>query len=156
MTWQGKLLHIFIAERAGAPMQKLDEARLIAGVGIDSDRYAIGIGHFSNKPHPDRQITMIEIEALEALERDHSILLKPAESRRNLVARDVPLNHLVGRKFQVGGAILYGGRLNKPCKYLEGLVQKPVFMPLLNRAGLNCQILQGAIIRTDDPIFPID
>src|SRR5580765_3818099 len=125
MTWQGKLLHIFMAERAAAPMRELNEARLIAGVGIEGDRYANGFGHFSTKPHLDRQITVIEIETLEALERDHCILLEPVESRRNLVTRDVPLNHLVGRRFQVGEAILYGGRLNLPCKYLEELVLKP-------------------------------
>lgn len=154
MTWEGKLLHIFIAERAGVPMEELKEAKLIAGVGIEGDRYARGLGHYSSRPHIYRQVTLIEIETLEALERDHQIQLQPIESRRNLVTRDVPLNHLVGRSFRVGEVILKGGRLNIPCKYLEELVGKPVFTPLLNRSGLNCEIVQGGIIHPNDRILP--
>lgn len=154
MTWQGRLLHIFVAERASAPMMELSEAKLVAGVGVDGDRYATGFGHYSNRPHPDRQVTLIEMETLEALARDHHIQLEPIESRRNLVTRDVSLNHLVDRRFCIGETILYGGRLNVPCRYLEELVGKPVFSPLLNRSGLNCQIVRGGIIRTNDVILP--
>lgn len=38
----------------------------------------------------------------EGLAREKNIALKPAETRRNLVTRGVPLNHLVGKEFQVG------------------------------------------------------
>jgi MOSC domain-containing protein YiiM len=154
MTWQGILLHIFITGRASAPMEELREATLIAGSGIEGDRYANGVGHFSSSPHAYRQITLIEMETLEALERDHRIQLRPGESRRNLVTRDVPLNHLVGRRFRVGETILNGGRLNRPCKYLEELLGKPVFTPLLNRAGLNCEIVRGGMVRAHDRILP--
>jgi hypothetical protein len=75
MTWQGTLLHIFVAERAAAPMKELRQANLIAGVGVEDDRYATGLGHYSVRPHPGRQATLIEIETLEALERDHQIHL---------------------------------------------------------------------------------
>jgi len=154
MTWEGKLLQIFIAERESAPMMEQSEAKLIAGVGVEGDRYATGLGHFSDRPHPDRQITLIEIETLEALERDHNIKLESFEVRRNLITRGVPLNHLVGRRFRVGETILYGGRLNVPCKYLEELVGKPIYSPLLNRSGLNCQIVQGGTVRRSDFIGP--
>jgi hypothetical protein len=30
--------------------------------------------------------------------------------------RGVPLNHLAGQRFRVGAAVLFGGRLNFPCK----------------------------------------
>ena len=39
-----------------------------------------------------------------------------------------------------------------PCLYLENLVAKKVFKPLLNRSGLNCRIIVGGIIRTHDRI----
>ena len=38
----------------------------------------------------------------------------------------VPLNHLVGKRFRVGDVVLFGGRLNFPCKYLEKLLGLPV------------------------------
>jgi MOSC domain-containing protein YiiM len=64
----------------------------------------------------------------------------------------VALNHLVGEYFRVGECVLYGGRLNVPCLYLENLLSKKVFKPLLNRSGLNCRIIVGGLIRTNDAI----
>lgn len=156
MIWQGALTHIFIAESGGAPMRPLQEAELIGGVGIKGDRYATGRGHYSYKPRPDRQVTLIEMETLEALERDHSLQLAPIETRRNLVTRGVPLNHLVRHCFRVGDVLLYGDRLNVPCRYLEELLGKPVFAPLVHRSGLNCQILRGGVIHVGDAILPGD
>ncbi|MHB1313323.1 MAG: MOSC domain-containing protein [Gemmatimonadaceae bacterium] len=106
--------------------------------------------------HPrDREVTLIEAEALEALERDHGISLSGAESRRNLLTEGVPLNHLVGRCFAVGATVLQAGRLNTPCRYFERLIDKPVFSPLLNRSGLNCRIVVGGTIRAGDAIGPL-
>lgn len=154
-TWCGELLHIHIAAEASAPMRALDEARLVAGVGIDGDRYATGRGTYSKRPQPARQVTLIEVEALEALRRDHRIELRPEETRRNLTTRGVPLNHLVGRRFRIGEeVVLEGGRLNVPCEYLENLLGKPVFKPLINRSGLNCIIVQDGTIRRGDIISP--
>src|ERR1700759_2701654 len=107
MTWQGELLHVHVAPHASAPMQALGEARLIAQVGIEGDRYATRLGTYSGKHHIDRQVTLIEVEVLEALARDRDIALEVHEHRRNLTTRGVPLNHLVGRYFQVGDCLLY-------------------------------------------------
>lgn len=150
----GVLLAIHIAPEASAPMVELDAARLIEGVGIEGDRYATAKGTYSHKPHPDRQVTLIEMEALDALTRDHGIDLPPHETRRNLTTGGVPLNHLVGREFRVGEVVLRGARLNVPCQYLEDLLGKKVFKPLIHRSGLNCIIVKGGTIRPGDSIRP--
>ncbi|MBR0669751.1 MOSC domain-containing protein [Neoroseomonas soli] len=151
----GVLVAIHIAPEASAPMVELDAARLVEGVGIDGDRYANGRGTYSHKPHADRQVTLIETETLEALRRDHGIDLAPHETRRNLLVAGVPLNHLVGRDFRVGEVVLHGGRLNVPCQYLEDLLGKKVFKPLINRSGLNCRIVTGGTIRPGETIRPV-
>ncbi|RVT98971.1 MOSC domain-containing protein [Rhodovarius crocodyli] len=159
--WKGELLHIHIAEAASFEMEALSEATCVAGRGIEGDRYFLGSGTYSPKPDV-REVTLIEQEALDALSRndpplqDGPITLKPEEHRRNLTVRGVPLNHLVGRRFQVGEVILRGGRLNFPCKYLEELLGSPVFLPLYNRSGLNCSIEHGGVIRPGDIILPLD
>lgn len=155
MSWVGNLLHIHIAEAARQDMRELSEATLIAGVGIEGDRYATGKGQYSKMPDI-REVTLIEIETLEALARDHDINLPIHEHRRNLTVRNVPLNHLVGHRFKVGDVLLEGGRLNEPCKYLERVVKKPVYEPLLNRSGLNCRIIEGGVVRTGDAISLVD
>jgi MOSC domain-containing protein YiiM len=135
-------------------MVELDAARLIEGVGIEGDRYATARGTYSHKPHADRQVTLIEIETLDALRRDHGIDLAPHETRRNLTTAGVPLNHLVGREFRIGEVVLVGGRLNVPCLYLEDLLGKKVFKPLIHRSGLNCRIVKGGTIRPGETIRP--
>lgn len=156
MRWEGELEHIHRAAQASAPMEALAEARLAAGVGIEGDRYATGRGTYSNRYHVDRQATLIEAEVLEALERDRRIVLSPEEHRRNLTTRGVPLGHLVGQYFRVGACVLYGGRLNVPCMYLENLLGKKVFKPLINRSGLNCRVIVGGTIRVGDRIASCD
>ena len=154
MGWAGQLEHIHIsAERSGA-MRPLDEARLVAGKGIEGDRYFLGTGTYSMKPEPGRQVTLIEAETLEALARDEGIVLAPHEHRRNLTVTGVPLNHLVGRQFRVGEVLLEGTRLNLPCKYLELVTGKTVYAPLLNRSGLNCRIIAGGTIHPGDQLTP--
>ena len=133
-------------------MDALPEASLVAGIGIAGDRYATRLGKYSNAHHIDRQVTLIEVEVLEALARDRRIELAPHEHRRNLTTRGVPLNHLVGQYFRVGECVLYGGRLNVPCLYLENLIAKKVFKPLLNRSGLNCRVVIGGVIGTHERI----
>ncbi len=84
------------------------------------------------------------------------ITLEPRDHRRNLTVIGVPLNHLVGRRFHVGEVILRGGRLNFPCKYLEEILGKQVFLPLYNRSGLNCGIERSGTIRPGDMIELVD
>lgn len=161
-SWSGgKLLHIHIAPSASYEMEELQEATLVAGRGIVGDRYYLGKGTYSPKPDV-RDVTLFEIEALDALARNDPplqsgpITLSPSEHRRNLTVIGVPLNHLVGQRFRVGEAILEGGRLNFPCKYLEELLGMALFLPLYNRSGLNCRIVRGGVIRPGDPIEPVD
>jgi MOSC domain-containing protein YiiM len=133
----------------------------VAGRGIEGDRYFSGTGTYSPKPDV-REVTLIEMEVLDALARGDppfpgaTVNLAPGAHRRNLTTLGVPLNHLVGRRFKIGEAVLKGGRLNFPCKYLEKLLGLPVYLPLLNRSGLNCWIELGGIIHRGDPITPLD
>ena len=112
MKWNsGTLLYIHVAPKASANMVELDEAELIEGKGIVSDRYYNETGTYS--PIPDiRDVTLIEKEVLDSLAanqpplQDKPIILKPIEHRRNLTTSGVPLNYLVGKKFQIGEVIL--------------------------------------------------
>jgi MOSC domain-containing protein YiiM len=152
--FEGRLLDIHIAEAARAPMRQLSEARLAAGHGIEGDRYASGTGTYSQIPDV-REVTLIEVESLEALLRDHQVDLTPSLHRRNLTTRAVPLNHLVGRRFAVGEVVLEGGRLNWPCRYLDMITGLEVCDRLTNRSGLNCRIVTGGTIRPGDVIRPL-
>lgn len=134
-------------------MRGVAETTAIAGVGLAGDRYASRTGSFSAKPKPGRQITLIEAEAIEALERELGLVLAPGATRRNLVTRGVALNHLVGREFTVGEVRLRGHELCEPCTDLARMTGKPQILPgLIHRGGLRAEILEGGVIRVGDPI----
>jgi hypothetical protein len=149
--WRGKLLHIHTAPVARAPMEPHETAILIAGEGIEGDRYLSGTGTYSQITDV-REVTLIEVETLIALRRDHGVELAPHEHRRNLTTEGVPLNHLVGRQFWVGPVQLEGARLNTPCKYLDLVTGKAVCDLLIHRSGLNCRIVEGGDINLGDAI----
>src|SRR6266704_4892799 len=128
------------------------EVKAVAGRALEGDRYFDAKGHWSKTPGVSREVTLIEIETIEALERDKNIAVAPGAARRNVVTRGVPLNHLVGREFQVGAVRLRGTRLCEPCAYLEGLTQQGVLAGLMHRGGLRAEIVNGGTIRLEDTI----
>ncbi|MCP5037417.1 MAG: MOSC domain-containing protein [Rhodobacteraceae bacterium] len=152
--WQGCVTHLHTAPAGSTPMQRMDVLTLIKGAGIEGDRYATHKGFYSDRPEPGRQITLFEIETLEALKRDHGVELSPDEHRRNVTVSGVPLNHLVGRRFRVGEAVLEATRLSTPCKHIEDVTGKVISKWLINRSGLNCIILEGGRVRVGDKVHP--
>lgn len=152
--WQGLVEAIHVAAEAAKPMEAVVEVRAVAGRGLEGDRYFEKIGTYSNHPGTGREITLIESEAVEALAREANIALPPGASRRNITTRGVPLNHLVGRRFRVGEALLEGTRLCEPCTHLEGLTRPGVLAGLIHRGGLRTVIVEGGTIRVGDAITP--
>ena len=152
--WEGRLAAIHVAPAAEAPMRPLETAEAVAGRGLAGDRYADGAGTWSKSSGPHRQVTLVEAETLEALARDHDIDADPAATRRNLLTEGVPLNHLVGREFTVGGVRLRGVKLCEPCAHVERVSGKPLMRPLLHRGGLNAEVVEGGTLRVGDPVAP--
>ena len=161
--WQGTVVSIHVAPEAGKPMETVAEARAVPGRGLEGDRYFLGRGIYSSTPsHGGREVTLIEVEAVQALfdgvqnTEGHrlGIKLSPADTRRNILTSGVPLNHLVDREFWVGEVLLAGTRLCEPCKYLEGLTRPGVLGGLIHRGGLRARILTEGTIRSGDRVRP--
>lgn len=150
--FRGEIVSIHVAAKAGGPIEDRQTAEVIAGRGLEGDRYSDGTGYWSNHPGAGREITLIEIESIEALQQEKNIAIAPGAARRNIVTRGVPLNHLVGREFQVGAVRLCGIRLCEPCDYLQGLTTSGILTGLLHRAGLRADIVSGGTIRVGDQI----
>jgi len=89
---------IFIARKASAPMQRLGTAKVIAGVGIENDRYSGKAGTYSvlrdsaqqhMEGEPGRQITLVSADAVEESLREAGVepLKTVGDLRRNVVLR---------------------------------------------------------------------
>ena len=161
--WEGIVVSIHIAPEASAPMQPITEVRAFPGRGLEADRYFAGNGYYSKKPsYGGREVTLIEIEAVEALfsgvlnaaGESAGIKIAAADTRRNIATSGVPLNHCIDREFQVGAVLMRGTRLCEPCKYLENLTQRGVLSGLIHRGGLRALILNEGVIRVGDAVRP--
>lgn len=80
---------IYIASQAGAPMQSFEMAELIAGEGIQGDRYALQTGAFSqNLPQKIRHISLIAQSGIdianEWLKGGEEPIFDASETRRNI------------------------------------------------------------------------
>lgn len=139
----------------GAPVAH-DRVQAVAGAGLEGDRYRSGVGTFSDLPGTGRHLTLIEAEALAALEREHGIRLDAATSGRNLVTEGVDLNALVGRRFRVGPVECVGMRLCEPCDHLAARTEPGVLRGLVHRGGLRADILAGGEIAVGDAVAPLD
>ena len=153
-TWTGEVDSLHIAANKGVSTSSVNEIRVIPGKGIEGDRHFISDGYDDPRYKPDSEITFIEIEAVEALHRDYNTQIDPGETRRNIVTRGVPLNHLVSKEFMVGNVSFRGIDLCEPCSHLGGLTGQHVYEGLIHRGGLRAQILNEGTILPGDIIKP--
>jgi len=161
--WQGRVVSVHIAAEASAKMETVAEVRAVPGRGLEGDRYWKGNGFYSARPGAGgREVTLIEAESVEALAGGlgrapgdpPGVTLSAADTRRNIATSGVPLNHLVGREFQVGPVLMRGTRLCEPCKHLDDLTQLGVMNGLIHRGGLRARILTEGVIRPGDVVRP--
>jgi len=140
--FEGKVISINITPVAEAAMESVEEVRAIPGRGLEGDRY---FDHADKLPK--RELTLVEAEAIEAFQSEFKIDFSLDGTRRNIVTRGVPLNHLVGKEFWVGEVKARGLQLCEPCATLQRLSHPKVLPGLLHRGGLRAQILTEGTIR---------
>lgn len=149
MVSMPEVVAIQIGPKTAEPTVPRDEVEAVTGKGLVGDRYFKTAGTYATagKLARGKEVTLIEVETLAAVEREHGISLTFAETRRNVLVRGVALNDLVGREFSIGGVLLRGARLCEPCLKLSQWTKKPLLKVLLNRGGLMASIVEGGILR---------
>jgi MOSC domain-containing protein YiiM len=152
MAGQGTVISIHIAPTGAAPMKSVTNAKAVAGRGLEGDRYYTKLGTYSYQAGSGRDVTLIEIEAINGLKRDYEVQLDSGQPRRNIVTRGVALNHLVEQEFRIGDVVLRGTRLCEPCAHMEKLTVKGAMRGLVHRGGLRAEIISGGSIRVGDTI----
>ena len=151
---RGNVESIHIAARAEAPTDAVDAVTVVAGRGIEGDRYYRegGNGTFHEADKHGQDLTLVEAEAIEGLAADTGIELEPGAARRNVVTRGVSLNDLVGRRFTVGEVEAVGNRLCDPCSHLQRMTKPGVLKGLADRGGLRADVVAGGRIAVGDEV----
>jgi MOSC domain-containing protein YiiM len=142
-------------------MNKRESVRLIFGAGIEGDRYALGIGAFSDSiPAKTRDVSVIALTGIEDANQELEVsglqAYLASEVRRNIVIEGVSsdaLNELVGKEFSLGSIRLKATELCAPCERPASLSEKAQFISAFdNRGGIRAQILGSGEIRVGDQL----
>ena len=158
MDRTGRVEYVHVAPDSGEPMTSKTEVEAVAGRGLRGDRYFENEGLWNvldeeGDTQEASQVTFIEGETLDAVEREAGVDLDPAAHRRNVTTREVALNHLVGERFRVGDAVCEGVSLCEPCGYLQSMTGEPDLVDALtHRGGLNAAIVESGGVRAGDDI----
>jgi MOSC domain-containing protein YiiM len=151
----GVLTGIWLTPEAAAPMRRVPSAQLLAGRGLDGDRYALGGGTWAQYPDLEKQLTLIDAADVAAVAAEVGVPLTPGDTRRNLVTAGVDLPSLVGRWFAVGDALLFGMKPCPPCTHLERLTGARLVKAMVHRGGINAAVFTGAPIAEGAVVRPV-
>ena len=140
-------------------MKSVKTATLIAGVGIEGDRYELKTGTYSAKflYEPGRNLTLVSADGVEAqVAKTKMEPLEMSALRRNLVVRGLSaeaVNAMVGHEVAVGSARLFVHRLTVPCRYRQAQCKRPTLLEdLWEVCGVNTEIIQGGTVRVGDTV----
>ncbi len=147
----GLVEEIYTTGKGSSPMQRVEEILAVAG-GLEGDRYKEGTGYWTRYGDVC-EVTLIEGEDLDEIEKEAGLRVKNGEHRRNLVTRGMRLENLRGSRFQIGEAVLEYDRPRPPCKHVQDITEPGMTRALRRRRGGICaRVVEGGRIRSQDEI----
>lgn len=130
---------------ADVPTTDADRVEVVAAKGIVGDRF------FGRAAHMDAAVTLLAVEALEAMATDLGAPpFDPLLARRNVVLRGAQLAPLQGQEFELhsrGGVVrLRGGRPANPCAWMERMLAPGAQAAMRGRGGMRCRPLSDGFL----------
>jgi MOSC domain-containing protein YiiM len=129
-------------------MTAVASVEAIAGVGLEGDRYTA----VRSRHTEEYQVTLIELEAIEAFTRETGLALTPEMPRRNIVTRGVRLNDLVGKRFRIGAVLFEGAELCEPCTLFARRTHREVLKSMKGKGGLRARVVEGGTVKVGQEI----
>lgn len=146
----GRLEWVGLRPARRAPMLAPVSAKLIAGHGVEGDRY-------DTKRNGPRQVTLIAAEHLAAVAAFLGLSeISPKLLRRNLVVSGINLLALKDRRFRIGAALLEGSGECAPCSLMEEALGPGGYNALRGHGGITARVIEGGEIRIGDVIERVD
>ncbi|MBF5083320.1 molybdenum cofactor biosysynthesis protein [Quadrisphaera sp. INWT6] len=130
----------------GPASEDRETADVVAGRGIVGDRF------FGKAAHMDAAVTLLAVEALEAVAAQLGVApFDPLLARRNAVLRGAELEPLRGGPFALdcgdGPVLLAGRRPAAPCAWMDRQLAPGAHAALRGRGGLRCEPLGSGRLR---------
>ena len=152
----GRIDYIYLAREKRQAVERVDKATLEAGKGMVGDRYyRLAEAHLKKLPVMENHISLVEREALDKFLSAHSLTNDYGEFRRSIITSGVNLNALVGKRFELGSAQLFGVELCAPCAYLASIIHPAALPDLELSAGLRATVIRSGEIQLGDTLKAI-
>lgn len=146
MTDDARLLDIFIAPAAGAPMQSVERCWALMQTGLEGDRYARRCGTFSARNPAvagSRPVSLIAAEAVAECNERLGTDIAAQLMRRNLLVSGVDLKAAIGSVLRIGGVELEVMSTCPPCSYLSRLLGADMRAGLKNLGGVRATVREA-------------
>jgi len=115
----------------------------VAGRGLRGDRF------FDYRENYKGQVTFFSLEVFDELCGALQIEgVDPSSVRRNIFTRDIDLNELIGKDFEVQGVRFYGTEESRPCHWMNRAVTPGAQEFLKGRGGLRARILSDGVLHS--------
>jgi MOSC domain-containing protein YiiM len=125
-----------------SPIVELDEASLVAGKGIEGDRF------FGWKEDYKGQITFFSHEVYQDVCASLGVTdVPPSVFRRNVIVSGIDLNSLIDQEFELQGIRFRGICECSPCHWMDEAFHPGAESALKGRGGLRARILTSGILR---------
>jgi MOSC domain-containing protein YiiM len=144
----GRLVWIGVRPQRRAAVLELDHATLVAGRGVEGDRYR-------TTSNGGRQVTLIERERVAAVASYLGRAVVPTQLRRNLMVEGINLLALKGRRFRIGEALLEWSGECHPCSRMNEELGPGGYNAMRTHGGITARVLEGSIVRLGDPVMRV-
>ena len=122
------------------PMESLEKAVLLAGRGMQGDRF---LDHASGYKG---QVTFYSAETHRAMCAALGVEREPWVCRRNILVEGVDLRAWIGRRFTVSGVAFEGVEECRPCLWMDQAVGPGAEAFLAGRGGLRARVLTDGVL----------
>ncbi len=149
---KGMLEEIYIANAAGDAMRSVSHIHVIAGAGLQGDRYSVAKGFW--QATDACQVTLISEADLNKAKKSQPAnmqrKLEQGGHRRNLVISGMKTSDLQGKTFRIGDAVFRYHKPRPPCGYLEKIEGQGISRALGKHSGVCLTVISDGVIATGD------
>jgi hypothetical protein len=144
--------HNFIGHHGREPDQfpiiEVPAVECVAGRGLRGDRFFDYVENYKG------QITFFSLDVFDelcgVLQLNDAV---PSSVRRNVFVRDIDLNALIGKDFEVQGIHFHGTEESRPCDWMNRAIAPGARDFLRGRGGLRARILTNGVLRSTSRVL---
>lgn len=137
-------------EWIGIRGERRGQMESVASIEVDVDAGLSG-DHYSRNGG-DRQVTLIQSEHIEAMEKMLTLEVDPGVLRRNIVISGINLLAFTDRKFSLGEVVLEMTGRCHPCSRIEENIGPGAYNAMRGHGGITAKVIRGGSLQVGDEV----